>query len=88
MSFSINTQDAPAEAMRCGPQIGDVYKKDGGPAGFMLIVSDNGSTYHYILFAPDGQITGVGQSNSYYFSRRCFVGRVEEMPPLSVEWFR
>lgn len=86
--FRIDMGDVPLEAMRCGPTVGDVYKKDGGPAGFMLIVSDNGSTHGYLAFAPDGRITGVGTGNSYYFSRRLYVGRVEEFPPLQIAWER
>lgn len=77
---------APSEAFRQGPEIGDVYKKDGGPAGFMLIVSDNGSTFGYLAIGPAGTITGVGQGNHYYFSRRCFVGRVAEIPQIAINW--
>lgn len=88
MSFKIDVGDCPESAFRCGPEVGDVYKKDGGPAGFMLIVSDNGSTFHYLAFNPSGKITGVGQGNSYYFSRRCFVGKVHEFPQIVVDWDR
>lgn len=87
--FRIDMSGAPPEALRpSGPCVGDVYKKDGGPAGFMLIVSDNGSTFGYLAIAPDGRITGVGQGNAYYWSRRMFVGRINELPPLMVEWER
>jgi hypothetical protein len=86
--FRVEMGDVPLDALRCGPSVGDVYKKDGGPAGFMLIVSDNGSTHGYLAIALDGRITGVGQGNSYYFSRRCFVGRVDDFPPLQMNWER
>lgn len=85
-SFSIDMTGVPADALRSGPEIGDVYKKDGGPAGFMVIVSDNGSSFGYLAVAPDGRVTGVGQGNAYYFSRRCWVGRVVEFPALAIHW--
>ena len=86
--FRVNMGDVPEDALRCCPTIGDVYKKDGGPAGFMLIVSDNGSTLAYIAFDRAGVITSVGQGNHYYFSRRMYVGRVEEFPAINVIWER
>lgn len=82
----INVDGIPAAALRQGPEVGDVYKKDGGPAGFMLIVSDNGSTFGYLGFTPDGRVTGVGQGTSYYFSRRLYVGRVPDFPAIQIEW--
>lgn len=84
--FTLNIDGAPSDALRSGPLIGDVYKKDGGPAGFMLIVSDNGSTFGYLAFDLQGVVTGVGQGNSYYFSRRQYVGCVESLPPLAINW--
>lgn len=84
----INVDGMPPAALRQGPDIGDVYKKDGGPAGFMLIVSDNGSNYGYLAFSPEGRVTGVGQGTSYYFSRRFFVGRAPNFPMIEVEWER
>jgi hypothetical protein len=71
-----------------GPRIGNVYRKDGGPKGYMLIVSDNGSTFGYVVFGPDGVISGVGTGIAYYFQRRQFLGRVEDFPPIVVEWLR
>lgn len=84
--FRIDMSGAPLGVLRGGPSVGDVYRKDGGPSGVMVIVSDNGSTFGYLAVNPEGQITGVGQGNAYYFSRRAFVGRVTQWPLISIQW--
>lgn len=86
MKFTVNFNGMPDTAARQGPEVGDVFKKDGGPAGFMIIVSDNGSVYGYLAVNMQGEVTGVGQGNAYYFSRRCFVGRVENFNLGEVQW--
>lgn len=68
------------------PQIGDVYRKDGGAKGYMVIVSNNGSTHHYIGVDPRGRITNTGCGTCFYFSRRQLVGRVEELVSLRIKW--
>ena len=35
-AFAIDMSGMPPDAARCGPEVGDVYKKDGGPDGGWL----------------------------------------------------
>jgi hypothetical protein len=84
--FSVNVNCVPSDLVRENPQVGDVYKKDGGPAGFMLIVASVGETHYYIAFDKSGAITGCSQGNTYYFSRRRRVGVVEDLGPIDVIW--
>ena len=80
--------EPPEEVMQEHPAVGDVYRKRGGPYGFMIIVSNNGSTHHYIAIDREGKVTGVGQGTEYYFSRRDLVGYVEEFPEMKITWDR
>lgn len=84
--FVANMDEAPPSVLRRGPSVGDVFRKDGGPAGFMVVVSDNGSTFGLLNISPEGEIVGVGTANGYYFSRRCYVGRCHEMPQVRIDW--
>lgn len=84
--FRVEMGDPPSEVLLSSPRVGEVYRKRGGPAGFLIIVSDNGSTFGHLTIDTQGQITGVGSGSHYYFSRRDLVGHIEEFPPLRILW--
>lgn len=86
--FMIQMGSPPEEVFELHPAVGDVYRKRGGPSGFMIVVSNNGSTHHYVAIDRDGRVTGVGQGTEYYFSRRDLVGRVDEFPEIRITWDR
>jgi hypothetical protein len=84
--FRVDMGQPPEQVLRQSPAVGEVYRKRGGPAGFLIIVSDNGSTFGHLTVDPDGRITGVGTGTDYYFRRRDLVGFVEEFPTLKIVW--
>lgn len=73
---------------KCNPKVGAVYRKSGGPKGYYVVVSDNGSLCHYISIDTQGNIKGVGYGTGYYFSRRQRVGFAVDIPGLQIKWER
>jgi hypothetical protein len=64
--------------MQCDPKVGYVYRKDGGPKGYMVVVSNNGSTHAYVNTDAEGRVIGSVYAISYYYRRRALVGKVVE----------
>lgn len=84
--FRVDVGNVPQELLQSHPRPGDVYRKRGGPAGFMIVVSNNGSTFGLLNISVEGEITGVGTGTDYYLSRRDRVGYVEDFPELKIVW--
>ena len=80
---------APQDALKDeAPQIGDIYRKAGGPPGFWWVVStcQNGDCY-VLTFDREGTITGAQRYAQSYLSRNDHrrVG-FAELPPIQVQW--
>ena len=87
--MKLDLSGAPAAATQDeAPQVGDIYRKAGGPPGFWWVVSvcPNGDCY-VLTFDRDGQITGAQRYAQSYLSRNDHrrVG-FAELPPIRVEW--
>lgn len=87
----INVGDIPQE-VACGddPQIGDVYRVQGGRGynkRYQMVVgiSDNGDTVYLLTFDREGNVVGVQQYGAHYIHRKGRVGRAK-IPDIDVVW--
>ena len=84
----LNIEDAPPAVLSpSGPQVGGVYKVQGGRGGprFQVVAAIGGNTAYMLVFREDGEICGIGQCGLHYLDRREIVGTAE-IPDIHVEW--
>jgi len=88
--MKLDLSGAPSSAIENeSPQVGDIYRKAGGPPGFWWVVSVCPNDDCYVLtFDRNGQVTGAQRYGASYLSRNDHrrVGRAD-LPPINVEWF-
>lgn len=87
----LNIGDAPPEVSGDeSPQVGDVYRKAGGPPGYWVVVSVCPNADVYVLaFNRDGYVTGAQRYMANYLTRNDHrrVGRLKTAFDFDVEWF-
>ena len=88
--MKLDLSGAPADVMKDeAPQVGDIYRKAGGPPGFWWVVSTQRNGDCYVLSIDvEGQITGAQRYGMSYLGRNDHrrVGRAD-IPQINVEWF-
>lgn len=87
--MQLDTTNAPASVREQDPAVGDVYRCTGGRGGprFQVVIAISGNTAYLVVFREDGEPSNVTQCGLHYLERRDKVGRVRDLPVLSVDWF-
>ena len=88
--MKFNTSEMPANTIREGVSVGDVYKANGGrgTTAFWIVIAIVGRSSHCIGIDKEGETVSTTSYGTHVFESRELIGRCDSVEDLNlpIEW--